>query len=132
LSSERTAARRSQAEESRPPTSDMKSGDAVSLHLAATVDEPAHDITLVFYDCKEIEHRANGLGRIERELPDWLHADVAVLGEPTGGDIEAGCQGVLRVVVVVGTTGTRTHSARACLGDNAIHKLGALLDRLTA
>jgi succinyl-diaminopimelate desuccinylase len=77
----------------------MKSGDAVFLHLAATVDEPAHDITLVFYDCEEIEHRANGLGRIERELPDWLHADVAILGEPTGGDIEAGCQGVLRVVV---------------------------------
>ena len=111
-------------------TSDMKSGDAVFLHLAATVDEPAHDITLVFYDCEEIEHRANGLGRIERELPDWLHADVAILGEPTGGDIEAGCQGVLRVVVR--TTGTRTHSARAYLGDNAIHKLGAVLDRLTA
>ena len=66
--------------------------------------------------CEEIEHRANGLGRIDRELPDWLHADVAILGEPTGGYIEAGCQGVLRVVVR--TTGTRTHSARASLGDN--------------
>ena len=29
-------------------TSDMKSGDAVFLHLAATVAEPAHDLTLVF------------------------------------------------------------------------------------
>ena len=75
-------------------TSDMKSGDAVFLHLAATVDEPAHDITLVFYDCEEIAHDANGLGRIERELPDWLHADVAILGEPTGGYIEAGCRGL--------------------------------------
>ena len=74
-------------------TSDMKSGDAVFLHLAATVAEPAHDITLVFYDCEEIEAAANGLGRIERELPDWLRADVAMLGEPTGGYIEAGCQG---------------------------------------
>ena len=111
-------------------TSDMKSGDAVFLHLAATVDEPAHDITLVFYDCEEIAHDANGLGRIERELPDWLHADVAILGEPTGGYIEAGCQGFLRVVV--STTGTRATSARAWLGDNAIHKLGAVLDRLAA
>lgn len=109
-------------------TADMKSGDAVFLHLAATVAEPAHDLTLVFYDCEEIEAAANGLGRIERELPDWLAADVAILGEPTGGYIEAGCQGTLRVVV--SASGTRAHSARSWLGDNAIHKLGAVLDRL--
>ena len=109
-------------------TSDMKSGDAVFLHLAATVAEPAHDLTLVFYDCEEIDSAANGLGRIERELPDWLTADVAILGEPTAGYIEAGCQGTLRVVI--SATGTRAHSARSWLGDNAIHKLGAVLDRL--
>jgi succinyl-diaminopimelate desuccinylase len=108
---------------------DMKSGDAVFLHLAATIDAPVHDLTLVFYDCEEIDSTANGLGRIERELPDWLAADVAILGEPTGGYIEAGCQGTLRVVVK--TTGTRAHSARPWSGDNAIHKLGAALDRLT-
>ncbi len=106
----------------------MKSGDAVFLHLAATVAEPVHDLTLVFYDCEEIDAAANGLGRIERELPDWLPADVAILGEPTAGYIEAGCQGTLRVVV--SATGTRAHSARSWLGDNAIHKLGAVLDRL--
>ncbi len=111
-------------------TADMKSGDAVFLHLAATVAEPAHDLTLVFYDCEEIDSAANGLGRIERELPDWLAADVVILGEPTGGFIEAGCQGTLRVVV--SASGTRAHSARSWLGDNAIHKLGAVLDRLAA
>lgn len=109
-------------------TSDMKSGDAVFLHLAATVAEPVHDITLVMYDCEEIEAAANGLGRIELELPEWLQADVAILGEPSGGFIEAGCQGTLRVVV--SATGKRAHSARSWLGDNAIHKLGAVLDRL--
>jgi len=109
-------------------TADMKSGDAVFLHLAATVAEPVHDLTLVFYDCEEIDAASNGLGRIERELPDWLAADVAILGEPTGGYIEAGCQGTLRVVI--SATGTRAHSARSWLGDNAIHKLGAVLDRL--
>ena len=101
-------------------TADMKSGDAVFLHLAATVAKPAHDLTLVFYDCEEIEAAANGLGRIERELPDWLTADVAILGEPTAGYIEAGCQGTLRVVI--SATGTRAHSARSWLGD--------VLDRL--
>jgi len=109
-------------------TADMKSGDAVFLHLAATVAEPVHDVTLVFYDCEEIDSAANGLGRIERELPDWLAADAAILGEPTAGFIEAGCQGTLRVVV--SASGTRAHSARSWLGDNAIHKLGAVLDRL--
>jgi succinyl-diaminopimelate desuccinylase len=111
-------------------TADMKSGDAVFLHLAATVSEPVHDLTLVMYDCEEIDSAANGLGRIERELPDWLNADVAILGEPTAGYIEAGCQGTLRVVV--SAAGTRAHSARSWLGDNAIHKLGAVLDRLAA
>ncbi|KAA0080736.1 succinyl-diaminopimelate desuccinylase [Mycolicibacterium sp. P9-64] len=111
-------------------TSDMKSGDAVFLHLAATVANPSHDITLVMYDCEEIESSANGLGRIERELPDWLHADLAILGEPSGGFIEAGCQGTLRVVVMA--AGTRSHSARSWLGDNAIHKLGKVLDRLAS
>ncbi len=111
-------------------TADMKAGDAVFLHLAATVAEPAHDLTLVMYDCEEIDSAANGLGRIERELPDWLRADVAILGEPTAGFIEAGCQGTLRVVV--SAAGTRAHSARSWLGDNAIHKLGAVLDRLAA
>lgn len=110
-------------------TSDMKSGDAVFLHLAATIAEPSHDITLVMYDCEEIESSANGLGRIERELRDWLAADVAILGEPSGGFIEAGCQGTIRVIVR--TAGTRAHSARSWLGANAIHKLGAVLDRLS-
>jgi succinyl-diaminopimelate desuccinylase len=110
-------------------TVDMKSGDAVFLHLAATVDA-AHDLTLVFYDCEEIAASKNGLGRIERELPEWLQADVAILGEPSGGFIEAGCQGTLRVRLTAG--GTRAHSARSWLGDNAVHKLGAVLDRLAA
>ena len=61
-------------------------------------------------------------------MPDWLRGDVAILGEPSGGYIEAGCQGTLRAVI--SATGTRAHSARSWLGDNAIHKLGAVLDRL--
>ncbi len=110
-------------------SSDMKSGDAVFLHLAATIADPTHDVTLIFYDCEEIESAANGLDRIERELPDWLQADVAILGEPSGGYIEAGCQGTLRAVI--STAGTRAHSARSWLGDNAIHRLSAVLERLS-
>ncbi len=60
-------------------TSDMKSGVAVFLHLAATVAEPVHDITLILYDCEEIEASANGLGRIADELPDWLRGVVGLV-----------------------------------------------------
>ncbi len=111
-------------------TSDMKAGDAVFLHLAATLPEPRHDLTLVFYDCEEVEAARNGLGRIERELPDWLAADLALLGEPTDGLVEAGCQGTLRAEVV--TRGRRAHSARSWLGDNAVHRAGEVLARLAA
>jgi succinyl-diaminopimelate desuccinylase len=111
-------------------TSDMKAGDAVFLHLAATLPEPRHDLTLVFYDCEEVEAARNGLGRIERELPDWLEADLALLGEPTDGLVEAGCQGTLRVEIR--TTGRRAHSARSWLGDNAVHRAAEVLDRLAA
>ncbi|MFT4043750.1 MAG: succinyl-diaminopimelate desuccinylase [Gordonia sp. (in: high G+C Gram-positive bacteria)] len=110
-------------------TVDMKSGDAVFLHLAATLAEPSHDLTLIFYDCEEIAARYNGLGVLERELPDWLVGDVAILGEPTAGQIEAGCQGTLRVRL--NASGTRAHSARSWMGDNAIHKLGGVLTTLS-
>ncbi|SFM95537.1 succinyldiaminopimelate desuccinylase [Pseudonocardia ammonioxydans] len=109
-------------------TSDMKSGDAVFAHLAATLTEPRHDVTFVFYDCEEIEAERNGLGRIEREHRDWLDADLAILGEPTDGALEAGCQGTLRVELR--TAGRRAHSARSWLGDNAIHAAGDILSRL--
>lgn len=104
---------------------DMKSGDAVFLHLAATLTAPAVDLTLILYDCEEIAEEFNGLGLIERELPDWLTGDVAILGEPTGGLIEAGCQGTVRVRLTA--TGVRAHSARAWMGENAIHRLAGPL-----
>ena len=111
-------------------TTDMKAGVAVMTHLAATLSAPAHDVTLVLYDCEEVEAARNGLGRIERERRGWLDADLALLGEPTSGQVEAGCQGTMRAVVT--TTGRRAHSARAWLGENAIHAAAPVLDRLTA
>lgn len=112
-------------------TVDMKGGDAVMLHLAATITEPRHDVTFVFYDCEEIDASRNGLGRIERgELKDWLLGDVAVVCEPSNGVIEAGCQGTMRIEIR--TTGKRAHTARAWMGVNAIHALGEALRRLDA
>ncbi|MFD1152182.1 succinyl-diaminopimelate desuccinylase [Saccharothrix hoggarensis] len=109
---------------------DMKGGDAVMLHLAATVLEPRHDLTFVFYDCEEVEAVRNGLGRIERDLPEWLKADLAIVCEPSNGVIEAGCQGTMRIEVR--TKGVRAHTARGWMGVNAIHAIGEPLRRLEA
>ncbi len=109
-------------------TSDMKSGDAVLLHLAATLSEPAYDLTFLVYDNEEVAAERNGLNRIARTLRDWLDADLAILMEPTNGQVEAGCQGTLRVRVDV--AGRRAHSARSWLGQNAIHAAAPLLGQL--
>ncbi|MFL6139547.1 MAG: succinyl-diaminopimelate desuccinylase [Frankiaceae bacterium] len=109
-------------------SADMKSGVAVMLHLAAAVREPRYDVTYVLYDCEEVEADRNGLGRLARAHPEWLAGDLAVLMEPTAGEVEAGCQGTLRVEVTV--PGRRAHSARSWLGDNAIHRAGELLATL--
>ncbi|QWF79238.1 Putative succinyl-diaminopimelate desuccinylase DapE [Amycolatopsis sp. CA-230715] len=110
-------------------TVDMKGGDAVFLHLAATVPAPKHDVTFVFYDCEEVAAVRNGLGRIERELPDWLRADLAIVGEPSNAVIEAGCQGTMRAEIRV--IGARAHTARAWRGVNAIHLLSEPLRLLS-
>ena len=111
-------------------TTDMKGGVAMALVAACTVGEPVRDVTYVFYDCEEVESERNGLGRLARTLPDWLVADLAVLGEPTGGLVEGGCQGTLRVDVTV--RGRTAHSARAWRGVNAIHGVADVLARLQA
>ncbi len=109
-------------------TSDMKSGDAVLLHLAATLRDPAYDLTYVLYDCEEVEAERNGLARLVARHRDWLDADLAVLMEPTSGQVEAGCQGTLRAEITV--PGRRAHSARSWLGENAIHAVAPLLTML--
>ncbi len=107
---------------------DMKSGVAVGLHLAATLSAPRRDVTWVFYDNEEVTGDLNGLGRTLKAHPQWLAADAAILGEPTGGAIEGGCNGTLRLILTV--HGTATHSARAWRGVNAVHAAAPLIERV--
>jgi succinyl-diaminopimelate desuccinylase len=105
---------------------DMKGGDAVLLALAQTIPEPAVDVTYILYACEEVDAADNQLGQLITRRPDLLACDAAVVAEPSGAVIEAGCQGTLRVSVSVG--GVRAHSARAWMGRNAIHRLGQVLE----
>lgn len=107
---------------------DMKSSVAVMLHLSAILSNPKVDITWVIYDCEEIEENANGLKKLIAEKPDLLVGDLAIIGEPTGGNIEAGCNGTLRVKVA--TSGITCHSARAWVGKNAIHGVAPIVTAL--
>ncbi|MEV5146074.1 succinyl-diaminopimelate desuccinylase [Streptomyces sp. NPDC052727] len=110
---------------------DMKGGVAVALRLAATVPEPARDLTYVFYECEEVEGERNGLGRIAAARPGLLEeAGLAILMEPSDAGVEAGCQGILTADIVV--RGARAHTARAWQGTNAAHKAGQVLQRLDA
>ena len=104
---------------------DMKGGLAVMLDLARTLGRPAVDVTYLFYVCEEVDSRHSGLLEIERERPDLLEADVAILGEPTRSRVEAGCQGNVRAVVRM--AGRRAHTARPWMGVNAIHRLAPVL-----
>jgi len=106
---------------------DMKSGCAVILELARAVPEPGVDVTYVFYECEEVASEFNGLNRLFVQRPDVLAADAAVLCEPTGARIEAGCQGTLHLGVTL--VGERAHSARPWMGRNAIHRLAPVLER---
>lgn len=114
-------------------TVDMKSGDAVYLHAFATLaasQELQRDLTLIMYECEEIAAEFNGLRHLGESHPELLTGDVALLGEPSGNVIEAGCQGSIRLRLTA--HGTRAHSARAWLGDNAVHKLAPVLSRIAA
>ncbi|BBE23428.1 succinyl-diaminopimelate desuccinylase [Arthrobacter sp. MN05-02] len=107
---------------------DMKGGVAVQLALAAALSAPSRDITFIFYDHEEVEASLSGLGRVAVSYPEWLEADFAVLLEPTDGTVEGGCNGTARFDVRV--TGKASHSARAWMGENAIHGAAEILVRL--
>ncbi|UNO40078.1 succinyl-diaminopimelate desuccinylase [Streptomyces sp. MST-110588] len=111
-------------------TTDMKSGVAVQLRIAATVPAPNRDLTFVFYDAEEISAEHNGLKRLAERHPKWLEGDFAILLEPTDTQVEGGCQGTLRVLLR--TEGERAHSARSWMGANAIHAAAPILARLAA
>lgn len=109
-------------------TVDMKSGTAVQLKLAAELTDPSVDITWMWYDNEEVEASKNGLALLAAVRPDLFEADFAILGEPSNGEVEGGCNGTMRAIVR--TSGVRAHAARAWIGENAIHRAAPILARL--
>ncbi|MCW2781652.1 MAG: dapE [Marmoricola sp.] len=66
---------------------DMKGGLAVMLKSAA-LQTYGRDVTFVFYDGEELAAEPSGVDRLAQQRPDLLHADLAVVMEPTDARVE--------------------------------------------
>jgi succinyl-diaminopimelate desuccinylase len=112
---------------------DMKAGVAALLQLAESCDPAAgfaHRV-FVFYAGEEGPAAGNGLAALVAAHP-WLRgAGLALLLEPTCGDLELGCSGSMHLAVTF--YGKACHSARPWTGDNplrhALPWLGEILAR---
>ncbi len=107
---------------------DTKASVAVLLDLLMYPPDPSVGLTCIFYPCEEVTREENGLRRLVASRPDIFEADAAVVGEPTGGLVEAGCQGTMLARIRI--AGASAHTARPWRGVNAVHLLGSLLERV--
>ncbi|MGH8927338.1 MAG: succinyl-diaminopimelate desuccinylase [Acidimicrobiia bacterium] len=109
---------------------DMKAGLAVMVHL---LEDPAvragpYDVVGVFYAGEEGPTTGNELEQVLAGAP-WMHqAEFAVVLEPSDGELQIGCNGIINATVTF--EGKAAHAARPWLGENAISKAGEFLAQL--
>lgn len=111
---------------------DMKGGVAVMIHLLEDplVRTGPYDVVGIFYEGEEGPAAGNALEPILNRL-DWLQdAEFAVVLEPSDGEIQLGCNGVVNAEVTF--TGKAAHSARPWWGENAIAKAAPWIERIGA
>jgi succinyl-diaminopimelate desuccinylase len=101
--------------------SDMKGGVAVALELVRRLaDEPPGpiDVALLLFGREELPPEFNPLPAVFAGSQLMRGVDLAILLEPTDGQIQAGCLGNMTARLTF--HGVSGHSARPWLADNAI------------
>ncbi len=112
-------------------TSDMKAGNVIAM--AAYEDHrlrqaSPYDLALVLYAGEEGSADSNELRDVLAEA-SWLRdASLAVVLEPTDGEVQLGCLGGLHALVTF--RGQQAHSARPWHGRNALTLAGEFLAEL--
>jgi succinyl-diaminopimelate desuccinylase len=114
-------------------TSDMKAGNVIAM---AAFEDPElradspYELALVLYAAEEGPAEDNELADVLAEV-SWLReAELAIVLEPTDGEVQLGCLGGLHAQVVF--TGRQAHSARPWHGENALTAAGSWLAELHA
>jgi succinyl-diaminopimelate desuccinylase len=101
---------------------DMKGGVAVAVEvvrdLANDSGSASVDVGLILFGREELSPSYNPLPELFDAAPVLEEAELAILLEPTGGAIHAGCVG--NVTARIAFHGVSGHAARPWLADNAI------------
>ena len=107
--------------------SDMKAG--LGVLMQAFIDEACrkgpYRLVLVAYAGEEGPAEANELANVLKAVPGLADCALAIIGEPTDGQVQLGCMGALHALVTF--PGTQAHSARPWQGHNALTHAGAWL-----
>jgi succinyl-diaminopimelate desuccinylase len=113
---------------------DMKGAVAVMVELAI---EQAHrqgdgaiDLGFVFFGREELPHSESALTPLLAREPGLCAADLAIVMEPTGGELQLGCLG--NIFAQWTFHGRSGHAARPWLADNAIDRAAAGLSAVAA
>jgi succinyl-diaminopimelate desuccinylase len=110
---------------------DMKAGLAVMMELAAALPpEATVDVGFVFFGREELPFGDSSLTPLLEREPGLQTADLAIVMEPTGNELHAGCVGNINATWTF--RGVAGHSARPWLADNAIHRAGRGIAELAA
>jgi succinyl-diaminopimelate desuccinylase len=111
--------------------SDMKAGNVIAMAAfedAALRAASPYDLVLVLYAGEEGSADSNELRDVLAEVTWLREASLAIVLEPTDGEVQLGCLGGLHAVLTF--RGQQAHSARPWHGRNALTLAGAFLDEL--